>query len=464
MSKIHFTMVPRYASGWGVWEGLREVMQNAFDANDLENPMEIYYKEGSLFVENIGTQIGIESFLLGETDKEGEESLRGTHGEGLTLASMAFCREGIASKVFSGDFCWTPSIEHVENLNGVQLNRDLFTITQAEDFFDPFYGVKVQIEIEETLWEKFKPRFLPLIEDEMSPDEIYRCYRGAILLGERFKGQIFSQGIYVQTKENFAYGYDLKLKLDRDRNTIPDFDVEWDAGKILSSYETHMEKQVAYKLVCEGSRETRYLDMGQEANNRFGEVFQEEHGEDAVPVTTDEEAKNVRRVGMNPVIVSEKAKEILSKTSVKIAVDLKKNYSVQVLKRYDLSDLESRSRRCFERAVGEIQSMVGFCKGSVGQSKDVFYMETGVSEEIVSFLTNTEIVFRVVELSDLSSNMMVCKDLCEVGVSRKTLSGMVMVLRVLVQGVAHLAYEKGKIPSVSIGIEDLWSLLLYKEY
>lgn len=464
MSKIHFTMVPKYASGWGLWEGLREVLQNAFDSNDLENPMTIYHKEGVLFVENLGTQVGVESFLLGETDKDTEESLRGKHGEGLTLALMAFCRAGVTAKVFSGDFCWAPSIEHVEKLNGVRINRELFTLTQTEHPDNPFYGVKVQVEIEEENWNKFKARFLPLVEDEIPSDKIYRCYCGALLMEERFKGQIFSQGIYVQTMKDFKYGYDIKLELDRDRNTVPDFDVQWAAGRVLTDYEASMEEMKSYDLVCEGNREARYMELGPKAKERFGEAFQEKHGKDAVPVTTDDEAKDVRRVGMNPVIVPEKAKEILNGTSVPKASDLKRNYSVQVSRMYELSELEAQSRLRFEKAVGEIQSLASFCKSyQYGEEKDALLVRTGVADEMLSFLRDTEMVFRVVELSNPESDMMVCTDLNEVGVSRRTLSGTALVLRVLIRGIVHLGYDSGKIYSISTGVDDLWSLLYYSK-
>jgi hypothetical protein len=462
MSKIHFTMVPKYASGWGLWEGLREVLQNALDSNDLENPMTVYHKEGNLFVENLGTQVGVESFLLGETDKDTEESLRGKHGEGLTLALMAFCRAGISAKVFSGDFCWAPSIEHVEKLNGVQINRELFTLTQTEYPDDPFYGVKVQVEIEEGVWDSFKTRFLPLVEDEIPSDKIYRCRCGALLMEERFKGQIFSQGIYVQTMDDFKYGYDLKLKLDRDRNTVPDFDVQWAAGNVLSSYESSMEEMKSFDLVCEGNREARYMDLGPKAKERFGEAFQEKHGKDAVPVTTDDEAKDVRRVGMNPVIVPDKAKEILSGTSVPRASDLKRNYSVQVSKRYELSDLDAQSRLRFEKAVGEIQSLVSFCKlFRWEEEKTLLFNDTGVSKEVVTFLKETEIVFKVVELSDSKLDMMSCKELSEVGISRRELSGTARILRSLFRGIVHLGFEQWKISSINTGIDDLWTLLYY---
>jgi hypothetical protein len=464
MSKIHFTMVPKYASGWGLWEGLREVLQNAFDSNDLENPMTVYHKEGELIVENIGAQVGVESFLLGETDKDTEESLRGKHGEGLTLALMAFCRAGVSARVFSGDFCWVPSIEHVERLNDISINRELFTLNQTEHPHSPFYGVKVQIEIEEEMWNKFKPRFLPLVEDEIPPDKIYRCYCGALLMEERFKGQIFSQGIYVQTMDDFKYGYDLKLVLDRDRNTVPDFDVQWAAGRVLTSYESSMDEMKSYDLVYDGNREARYMDFGPKARELFGEAFQEKHGADAVPITTDDEAKDVRRVGMNPVIVPGKVKEILSGTSVPRACDLKRSYSVQVLRRYKLSDLEVQSRLRFERAVREIQSLVSFCKAyRYGEDKDAVLERTGASSDMMLFLCNTEIVFRVVELSDKALDMMVCKDLKEVGISRKTLSGIALVLRVLIKGIAHLGYDSDEVLSIGTGVDDIWSLLYYSK-
>lgn len=458
--KIHFTMVPKYSKGWGLWEGLREVMQNALDSNDLENPMNVRHGEGHLIVENIGAQIGIENFLLGETDKDDVDSLRGKHGEGLTLALMALCRQGIESVVFSGDFSWRPQFEFVESLNGVTIERDLFTLIQEEHTDDPFFGVKVQVKIEEEVWEGYRSRFLPLVEPDIGPDEVFRYGGQAVLFGEGFKGLIYSRGIFVQKKEEFEYGYDMKLELDRDRNTVPDFDLKWNAGCILSMYERQKKANLAYDLVCSKSAETTYINLGVEEKNRFGEAFVEDHGEDAVPVTTDEEANDVRRVGMKPVIVPGKAKEILHDTKVPKASELKRKYSVQVKKKYSMSDLNMEARHSIEKAVGVIQRMIGAMraeKQSQGERK--ISDATGVSSEMIQFLLNEEVRFKAVELSDKGASIMVCEDLMEVGVSRKMLTTSTVVVRNLVRGVAQLAYEKRATQSVGWGVEDIWAVI-----
>jgi len=108
--------------------------------------------------------------------------------------------------------------------------------------------------------------------------------------------------------------------------------------------------------------------------------------------------------------------------------------------------------------------LVSFCRSpQIEEEKSLLFDYARVPVEVVSFLSETDIVFRVVELSDSKCEMMSCKELNEVGVSRKALSGTPTILRLLIRGVAHLGNENGAIPSVFTGVEDLWALFYHSK-
>jgi hypothetical protein len=65
MARIEITLTSSYVRNWGVWEGLRELFQNAVDGQTEGYPMSIRRTEGnSLIIENEGGSLPRESLEL----------------------------------------------------------------------------------------------------------------------------------------------------------------------------------------------------------------------------------------------------------------------------------------------------------------------------------------------------------------------------------------------------------------
>ena len=92
MSKIELSIKAAYLPGWSLYEGIRELLQNARDAevqDDAKMSVKHVYRIrdkrpiGALVISNDGTTIPKESFLIGHTTKLGRNDLAGQYGECL---------------------------------------------------------------------------------------------------------------------------------------------------------------------------------------------------------------------------------------------------------------------------------------------------------------------------------------------------------------------------------------------
>jgi hypothetical protein len=450
MEKLFFTMTPDYAMSWGLWEGLRELLQNSLDELDQGAEMKVFYENDTLYIRTMGDEIGADSFLLGESGKREIKGLRGKHGEGLALGLLALCRAGIKVWVKSGDYSWEPSFEMVRSLNGFVINRDLFCLTQKPVNERYTQEVLVGISILPDVWEEYKIKFLPLIEETIPVDKFHKAPMGTLILDKRFSGMIYSKGIYVQTRDDFDYGYDLNnLTLDRDRNMLPDFDVKWEAGQVLSHYEQQSKSRVVYDLILKDKPECTFPNLSDGSHERLGKYFQEDHGEDAVPVSSEEESSVVRRAGKVPVIVGGRAKEVLKKSKVPAVSDLEKDYSVQVVRNIHDSELTEVQSTVLRYVVGLYYKLIG------DMAK---WKSDEIDEEFIDFLILSTFTVEVVELSREDAYYCIDYDNEVIGITTEVLRNREFAQRILFRGMADYAVAKEKVSTILTGVEHLWSI------
>ena len=115
--KIELTIKVDYLPNWGVYEGIRELLQNGKDAETEYNaPLTVRYRKDSntVGIENDGCPLPYEALLLGHTSKVGRPDLIGKFGEGLKLGILALVRTGLPVKIRSGGEVWVPSIQRSE--------------------------------------------------------------------------------------------------------------------------------------------------------------------------------------------------------------------------------------------------------------------------------------------------------------------------------------------------------------
>lgn len=148
MPKVELSIKASYLPNWTLYEGVREILQNARDAEIQDNAkMDVKHvyrvrngrPVGALVVVNEGTTIPKEAFLVGHTTKSNRDDLIGKFGEGLKFGILALLRLGLDIKIRNGDETWNPLIERSEKFNAEVLKFDVTSGNKYEN--------RVQVEI-----------------------------------------------------------------------------------------------------------------------------------------------------------------------------------------------------------------------------------------------------------------------------------------------------------------------------
>lgn len=345
MAKIPLTIDPEYCIDWGAWEGVRELISNAKDAEDEdeEHAMEVQHlpRTSRLVIRSAKTVVDPSALLvLGKSSKRGHD-VRGRFGEGFAIGCLALTRAGHEVTFVNGDSKWRCEIVTAEDdhpLAGSQLltfwSR---TVNPSEDFEITIEGITTEI------WDAMKKLFLflapPLASTRLNMPS------GSLLLGESYKGQVFARGVFVRHFEDLKVGYDLKdVQLDRDRKMVDEWTLHNTLAELWNEavrmYPSETTKPVYEMAKQEGSPEAYHLKWRSDDKllKAMKDEFQAEHGEDAVPVSNMVEAKEMKALGVKPTIVNNTLKELLSKAGVS-AENTKIKLEGEVIRRLDLSEL-----------------------------------------------------------------------------------------------------------------------------
>jgi hypothetical protein len=427
--KIELTIKTDYLPSWGVWQGLRELVQNARDAQlEMGAPMSVDWHNDTLRIENEGTTLPHEALLLGHTTKIGREELIGKFGEGLKLGILALVRAGFPVKIRSGSEVWVPTIQRSEKFNADVLVFDVTGGRKAED------RVRVEIQgISKETWDgsKWKFRFLG-----KEGDDVVSTSGGSLLLDEKMKGHVFVKGIYVSTDPKLEYGYDLaRGDLDRDRKMVDQYDFMFRARDILgeanakrpdllSGFIAALEKQTPD---VRGIDATMHYTIPTQVKEAVAADFKTKHGPDAVPVRTLGESKDLDHLGKRGIVVSESLAGILSST-MPSPESVKQALKEETLTKYGWSDLTEAERTSLDEAITLVNG-----SGVTTTSLDVIDVADFRSKELLGLYKGGRIV-----------------------ISRKLLADRTRTLSTLVHEVAHSAGDDGAKDHVAT-IEAIWS-------
>lgn len=316
MPKLELSIKTDYLPSWGAWHGIRELVQNAKDAEvEQKTAMVVDWSKDFLRIENDGAILPHEALLFGHTTKAGNTELIGKFGEGLKLGVLALVRAGFPVKIRSGCEVWVPSIQKSEKFNA---NVLVFDITGGRK---PEHRVRVEVgNITEETWEgmKWKFRFLDKKEGDV---EAVETSHGTLLVGEKLKGHVFAKGIYVHTDTKLEYGYDIKnVDLDRDRKMVDPWDFRFRVRDILSEAAGKVPGLVQglVNVLEKQSPEAVGFDHGgalympDAVASAVAADFVAKHGPNAVPVKTLGESKDLDHLGKKGVVVSESLASVLS--------------------------------------------------------------------------------------------------------------------------------------------------------
>ena len=239
---IEYPITANYMSHWTVRQATRELLQNALDSG------EYIIQDGTcgeyVITNRLYKPVTLDELtLLGETDKHDNSSI-GRFGEGFKLAMLVFarCENQVDVVVRIGDCYIMPRIIN---------NRFCLEIEKAESLPDAaYFSVSLRyLGVEEDID--------ALLLRRHNLTEVFDNGAGcaAYLPG----GKLFVGGMFVcDTPLKYSYNFHpSKLKLDRDRNSAPEFELTWETTKLWAQYG---EPSKVAELAHEQCKDVQYMN------------------------------------------------------------------------------------------------------------------------------------------------------------------------------------------------------------
>jgi hypothetical protein len=362
MAKIPLTISKNYCADWGVFQGIRELLQNAKDADEDGHKMTIEHFPRTSRLEITSAKVYVDPaklLVLGMSDKM-PGTKRGQFGEGFVLGVLALMRKGCDVSFRNGDLSWTVSFEepdpgHPLAGNELMTFKSRTLASREQDF-------RVEIEnIPTEVWDVLKKLFLFITPTPAA--ETLETPHGTLLLGADYVGQVFSRGIFVRKFADLACGYDMVgLQLDRDRRFIDEWDLHYKLGRIWKdACETYpsLAAPRLYDMAKTGAVEAKNVKYHADEKllKDVRERFEKEHGPAAVPVATMAEAKDLEDAGGKPTMVNDVLKELLEKGGLSVK-DAKKQLEGQISARFVPSDLGPAEFEPFARLTKYVDEFI----------------------------------------------------------------------------------------------------------
>lgn len=295
METLSLSLSTKYVSHWGLWEAMRELFQNALDAE--ARGFHFYYRDTpeGLLIGNEGTTLPRETLLLGVTDKEGSEDQVGKFGEGYKLALLVLCRLGKAPTILNGLEIWKPKLDFDPAFNSEVLQVQIESGEDAKsgiEFIVP--GVSV-VDIQ-TKWRPDLPLDKPLAH---------------------IPGEIYVRGLFVCKVEGFVYGYNFspgRLKLDRDRGMVDGFNLSYQTSRIWSERKEPDEISGLMALMEAEALDVQYVTSHISESTVSGRTLIAEYRTrypETIPVSTQAEIEKAQAAGKKWRLVPDALKVIL---------------------------------------------------------------------------------------------------------------------------------------------------------
>jgi len=360
--KIALSIKATYRPDWGLWEGLREIIQNGHDGERQHGAkLSVLWRDGALHVINTGITLSPKALLLGETTKESCDNVIGRWGDGLKIGTLALVRLGCTVRVRTGDSTWSVAIEPAEQYGGEPVLT--FTIRRTQPY--PVNSIEVEVSggsLNRATWLEMASRFRWLQPDgslRTPPDPgrpnsdragVVSTRWGDLLLQE--PGKIYVLGIYVETDSRLAYGYDFGrasgVQLDVDRKTVQWFDRQGAVRSILrdiiSQQPEHAQRVIDTLYVSGGEAQVfdHYAgrEIEPETRERLVSDWQSRYGTDAIPVASMEESQDAAHWGARGIVVPASVRTVLTACGLTLT-ERKTNGDNQVVRQMSWDDISA---------------------------------------------------------------------------------------------------------------------------
>lgn len=292
---------PNYVHNWGIKEAIRELLQNAIDGEKCGYMKTIIYDKDArkLYIKNSGVTLDVSTLVLGGSGKQDNDELIGHYGEGYKLALLVLLRNNRSVTIHNGNKTWIPSFRKSNKFNTTVLN-----INENVDGTLDNSGIEFILHnVSEDEYKMLVDNF-PCIEDDYGKK--VESENGYILLDKKFAGKMFVEGLYIQSDNNFKYGYDFKssvVDLDRDRKAINYYELrKLTAAAVVTAEHCYPEIFKAISDSCTDIRDIK--EVLDEASEKFLQEYRdmlyEEKGlEQNTLVATDSVAKQLKQMNVN---------------------------------------------------------------------------------------------------------------------------------------------------------------------
>lgn len=332
MTKLELTLSQGYVADWTYVEAIRELFQNALDSETInpENTMFFKYDEQSQTLQ-LGNKTSVltpDTLLMGSSEKRDDDNTIGRHGEGYKVALMVLLREDKEVVIFNygAKEIWTTRIKRSKKFGGeklVELSVEKLTSSKRQSALKLEEPNNLVIEVKGVTIEEYDKLKTYNLHLSQYPNHIAVEGYGKILTDEEYKGKLFINGLYVQTMDKFAYGYDLnpdKLRLDRDRRLVDTYDLSLITSKAWARVEDTslaadlIEMKAVDIMFLEAVMPRRSVERSSSIAVVLADRFKAKHGSSAIPVYSNEDLELVKRSGTDKkaVIVSKQVAQLIA--------------------------------------------------------------------------------------------------------------------------------------------------------
>jgi hypothetical protein len=328
MTTYNLNLTKNYCNHWGIWEAIREILQNGSDQarKNPDNILSINYDEKNqkLIISNKESILERDTILLGGTNKDDDDEMTGNYGEGYKIALLIFekLNKRTVIKNYARKERWTTTFNKEKKYN----NKPVLKIKIQKHIIKTVPDNNLSFEIEgitKEEWSIVNEKYLPLRGEY----EKFTSLKGdEILLDKDLKGKVFINGLFVEDLgDKFEYGYNLTaktMKLDRDRQSVKGYDFNSITANLMCEYANKGGAEKIADAIENKSSEVVTMSFGfnhsKGLSQELKKRFIEKNGEDSFPVTTQKEMEYINRLSRNvtPIIVSENEKNFLSRNDI----------------------------------------------------------------------------------------------------------------------------------------------------
>lgn len=368
MSKYELSLAKDYVPNWTVVDAVRELFQNALDQQTTveDNLMFFEYDKPKqeLRIGNKLSVLDVKTLLLGSSTKRDDPNTIGQFGEGYKIATLVLTRldKKVTFYNYGAREVWNPRFVKARRYGGEEI------LTFFVDKKYPWSSVpdnNLTIEIENITPEEYQE----IVESNLHLQDVGKVIEskfGRILEEERYIGKVFVNGLFVCNYKEYTQGYDFEpqyIKIDRDRKLADSFELRWLSSRMLSG----VDSKKTVELVKRNAADVQFITSASSLNadskltnivDKVYDDFIEEYGENAVPVTNQDEYNEVSKSSKyKPVYVSESYGTAI-KTSRKYEPPLIETKKVESVNRKLRNWLEIHKQSLSRKAIRQLEEII----------------------------------------------------------------------------------------------------------